>query len=307
LSPACIRVLVPFFRNWAKMQRTKFKSALPSLDLAPIVAPGAASKLDHFTHTRLEEIERGEGPVLALPSEYPDGYNVLPHRHTRAQLLYARTGVVMVATQDGRWMVPPDHALWLPAGTVHAVEMLGGVVMNSVYVAPNAIAGLPDHVRVVGLTGLMQNLIAAAVTRPLGLIPSRRAELIMALMLEEIPLLPAKPLGLPFPGEPRLAALCRKFVEAPNPHLTIDAWAEELAMSRRAFTRAFREATGLSLSIWRQQACLFTAVPRLAGGETVTSVALDLGYDSVAAFTTMFTRMLGAPPRVYLRETPQSP
>ena len=70
-------------------------------------------------------------------------------------------------------------------------------------------------------------------------------------------------------------------------------------MSRRAFTRAFREATGLSLSIWRQQACLFTAVPRLADGEPVTSVALDLGYDSVAAFTTMFTRMLGASPRAY--------
>jgi len=228
---------------------------------------------------------------------------VLPHRHTRAQLLYARTGVVMVSTEEGRWMVPPDHALWLPAGIVHSVEMLGRVVMHSVYVVSGAIGGLPAGVRVVGLTGLMQNLIAEAVTRPTGEAPSRRAELVMALMLEEIPLLPAKPLGLPFPSEPRLAALCRKFVAAPNPHLTIDDWAEELAMSRRAFTRAFRNGTGLSLSTWRQQACLFTAVPRLAGGEPVTSVALDLGYESVAAFTTMFTRMLGAPPRTYLSET----
>ena len=32
-------------------------------------------------------------------------------------------------------------------------------------------------------------------------------------------------------------------------------------------------------------------------GETVTSVAFDLGYESVAAFTTMFKRMFGAPPR----------
>jgi AraC-like DNA-binding protein/quercetin dioxygenase-like cupin family protein len=285
------------------MHRTTFKSAVLAPDQAPIVAPGAAAPgYDRMTRQRLEEIERSEGPVLAIAAEYPDGYAVQPHRHRRSQLLYARTGVVMVATEDGRWMVPPDHALWLPAGTVHAVEMLGRVVMNSVYVVPEAIGGLPNEVRVVGLTDLMQSLIAEAVMRAAGQEPSRRAELVMALMLEEIPLLPAKPLGLPFPAEPRLAALCRKFVAAPNPHLTIDAWAEELAMSRRAFTRAFREATGLSLSIWRQQACLFTAVPRLAGGETVTSVALDLGYDSVAAFTTMFTRMLGAPPRAYLRE-----
>ena len=290
------------------MYRATFKSAVLAPDQAPIVAPGAAAPgFERLTRQRLEEIERSEGPVLAIAAEYPDGYAVQPHRHRRAQLLYARTGVVMVATEDGRWMVPPDHALWLPAGTVHAVEMLGRVVMNSVYVVPEAIDGLPNEVRVVGLTELMQSLIAEAVMRPAGQEPSRRAELVMALMLEEIPSLPAKPLGLPFPAEPRLAALCRKFVAAPNPHLTIDAWAKELAMSRRAFTRAFREATGLSLSIWRQQACLFTAIPRLAGGETVTSVALDLGYDSVAAFTTMFTRMLGAPPRAYLRETPSSP
>jgi len=32
----------------------------------------------------------------------------------------------------------------------------------------------------------------------------------------------------------------------------------------------------------------------------VTTVALDLGYESVAAFTTMFTRMIGTPPGSYL-------
>ena len=49
------------------------------------------------------------------------------------------------------------------------------------------------------------------------------------------------------------------------------------------------------------QACLFAALPRLAGGEAVTSVALDLGYENVAAFTTMFRRMLGKAPRNYLK------
>ena len=73
----------------------------------------------------------------------------------------------------------------------------------------------------------------------------------------------------------------------------------ESSSCNASLTRAFRRETGLSLSTWRQQACLFTALPRLADGEAVTSVALDLGYESVAAFTTMFKRMLGAPPRGY--------
>jgi AraC-like DNA-binding protein len=47
---------------------------------------------------------------------------------------------------------------------------------------------------------------------------------------------------------------------------------------------------------------LFAALPRLADGEPITRVALDLGYESVPAFTTMFKRMLGEPPRSYLRK-----
>jgi AraC-like DNA-binding protein len=75
-----------------------------------------------------------------------------------------------------------------------------------------------------------------------------------------------------------------------------------LGMSRRAFTRQFKRETGLSFVSWRQQACLFAALPRLVAGEPVTTVAIDLGYENPASFTTMFKRILGAPPRDYLRK-----
>jgi AraC-like DNA-binding protein len=123
----------------------------------------------------------------------------------------------------------------------------------------------------------------------------------MALLLHEIPTMPERPLGLPFPADARIATLCRRFVAEPSPHATIDDWAETVGMSRRTFTRVFHRQTGLSLSTWRQQALLFAALPRLADGEPITRVALDLGYDSVPAFTTMFKRMLGTSPRGYLR------
>ena len=261
----------------------------------------AARDLDRLHKDRLAWLDHVDGEMVALPTDYPDGYRVPTHRHNRSQLLYALTGVVMVNTNLGRWMVPPHHAIWLPAGVDHAVEMLGVVAMRSVYVRPDALAGLPDDLRVVAISGLMHSLIVEAVTLEPEANPAGRAGLILTLLLHEIPTLPQRPLGLPLPAEPRLAALCRRFVEHPSPHATIDAWAEELGMSRRTFTRTFQRETGLDLSPWRQQACLFAALPRLAEGEPVTSVALDLGYESVAAFITMFRRMLGRSPRSYLR------
>ncbi|MEC7536809.1 MAG: helix-turn-helix domain-containing protein, partial [Pseudomonadota bacterium] len=54
---------------------------------------------------------------------------------------------------------------------------------------------------------------------------------------------------------------------------------------------------------WRQQLRLQKALELLAEGRPVTSVAIDLGYESPSAFIAMFRRTLGAPPTQYL---PQS-
>ena len=269
-------------------------ATVPDLD-------GPAGELARRHRERLEWLERANGAIVALPSEYPDGHTVPEHRHSRSQLLHALTGVVLVRTRYGRWIVPPDHAMWIPAGIEHEVDMLGNVSMRSVYVAPDAIEGLPERLRVVGVSQLMRSLIVEAVSLPDEVRLSIRGELLLTLLLHEIPTMPERPLGLPFPAEPRLAALCRRFVAAPSSRATIDEWADAVGMSRRTFTRVFHRQTGLSLSTWRQQALLFAALPRLADGEPVTQVALDLGYDSVPAFTTMFKRMLGKAPREYLK------
>ncbi|EJN02423.1 helix-turn-helix transcriptional regulator [Phyllobacterium sp. YR531] len=265
--------------------------------------PGTAStalELENLHQLRLTWLDQTEGDVLALATAYPAGQHIPHHHHNQSQLLHAVCGVVMVTTKFGRWMVPPHHALWLPAGIEHAVDMFGDVSMHSIYVRPESVDGLKDHLHVVGLTPLMDNLIREAVNLPANAAANTRAAFVMGLLLHEIPNLPERPLGLPFPTDRRLAALCHDFLKAPSPHTNIDHWADELGMSRRTFTRVFRRETGISLSTWRQQACLLAALPRLTEGEQVTSVALDLGYNSVPAFTTMFKRMLGTAPRSYL-------
>lgn len=251
---------------------------------------------------RWDRLETSTRQIVPHRGDYTSEYEVPSHRHSLGQLVYAEMGVIMMLTEQGRWIVPPDHAFWVPAGIEHAMQTHGHTSIRALYIKQGLIPNLPGGVRVMGMTGLMRSLIEEAVhiRGEEDPAPGTRGGLIMALMRDELGRLPEKPLGLPIPAEPKLAALCRAFLEQPTPHATIDSWAGAMAMSRRAFTRAFRRETGLSLSVWRQQACLFAALPRLAAGEPITGIALDLGYDSTAAFTTMFRRILGAPPSRYL-------
>jgi quercetin dioxygenase-like cupin family protein len=118
---------------------------------------GRAGQMVH--RLRLRWLDEIGGAIVATASTYPDGYRVRAHHHSQAQLLNAVAGIVMVQTGLGRWMIPPGYAIWIPPKVEHSVDILGEVTMHSVYVAPHAIEGLPETLRVVGLTGLMRGLI----------------------------------------------------------------------------------------------------------------------------------------------------
>jgi AraC-like DNA-binding protein len=247
---------------------------------------------------RPDEYEATPRPVVASGNDYPAAFELQTHQHRRGQLLYAARGVVAVSTPDGAWVAPSERAVWIPGGTPHAVRMVGAVSTRSVLIEPQ-VASLGEVCRVVGVSTLLRALLIAAAELPLEYDEGGRDGLVMALLSAELALAPTIPLAVPFPATPALAARCHRFLERPQASETIDGWAADLAMNRRRFTRLFRRETGMSFAEWRQQACLSVALPRLAAGEAVTSIALDLAYESPASFSTMFKRALGVPPSHY--------
>jgi AraC-like DNA-binding protein len=238
-------------------------------------------------------------PVVGIGNQYPPSFELAAHSHRRGQLLYAASGVVVVSTPHGAWVAPPERAVWTPAGLTHAVRMVGQVVTRSVLLDAETSRVLGDDNLVIAVSPLLRNLLIAACEAPLEYDVDGRDGMVMALLVAELAAAPRLPFSAPFPASPALAALCHAFLEQPSSHDTIDRWAERLAMDRRSFTRRFRRETGMSFGAWRQQALLVTALPRLAEGRSVTAVALDLGYDSPAAFSTMFRRLTGKPPSLY--------
>lgn len=253
-------------------------------------------------NARADAYDNTPRDVVATGNEYPPHYVLPMHSHRRNQLLYASTGVITTVTSEGSWVVPPRRALWIPAGIAHEVHMGGPVSTRSAYVTPEAAlaAGLPVHCQVIAVSPLLHELMQEAVDLPAEYDLNGRDGRVMALLLEEIRRMPVLPLSAPLPHEKRLAALCRELLEQPSLEVKIDDMARRAGMSRRHFTRTFRDETGMSFTAWRQQACLLAALTRLGDGQPITQVAVDLGYGNSSAFTAAFRRVLGAAPSRYL-------
>ena len=248
---------------------------------------------------RASALEARLEPIVAVGNSYPAGHRHPTHRHRRNQVLYASTGVMVVETVQGTWVVPPQRAVWIPSGIDHEIRMIGDVSTRSVYLKDGVIEKASDRCQVLGVTALLGRLLTEAVDLPAGYESDERANHIMRLIILELRSTVELPLSVPIPANAKLKLKCRHFLAKPNSGGNIDEWAADLHMSRRAFTRLFRQETGMSLSEWRQQAIVVTALSRLASGEPVTVVALDCGYSNAGAFSSMFRRVTGTAPTHY--------
>src|ERR1700704_2193636 len=86
--------------------------------------PIAAIRATHFA--------TGDG-VHLVARNYRKGVRLDTHMHREAQLVYAAKGTMQVTTPKGRWLVPPDRAVWVPARLEHSIDVLADIQMRTLY------------------------------------------------------------------------------------------------------------------------------------------------------------------------------
>ncbi len=246
--------------------------------------------------TRLEELPQ---PVIAYGRELKSG-QVLPfHSHRRAQLVYASEGIMTVTTKSASYVVPPQRSVWMPADVQHRIDARSNVAMRTLYIDPQLVKALPDEACILQITPLLRELIVAVVAAGPVYGPDSPESRIMSVILDQIKTMPVVSLALPLPTDTRLLRITKLLIENAADKRDLEQWSREVGASKRTLSRLFTAQTGMSFREWRQQRRLLRAVELLAAGESVTGIALELGYDNTSAFIAMFRRCLGTTPARY--------
>ena len=141
--------------------------------------------------------------------------------------------------------------------------------------------------------------------REIGLIGLTAAAL-YALLRHELLSAQDVPLSLMLPRDDRLRAVAEAALDDPGGVRSVEAWLTGAPASRKTIERLFIADTGMPPSRWLRHVRVMDAVSRLASGQSVTSVAFDMGYQSSSAFSYMFRQTLGVSPSAFLGNRPSA-
>jgi AraC-like DNA-binding protein/quercetin dioxygenase-like cupin family protein len=248
-------------------------------------------------------VASGEG-VRILATRYQKGVRLEPHAHREAQLVFATEGTMQVTTPKGRWLVPPDRAVWVPAQLPHAIDVLADIEMRTLYFELDWLArAAPGQERapefVVGVSRLLHESILALFDNRSD---HERSALLVRLALLELHEAEDPTTFIPLPHEPRCRRAATIVLADPGAAHEIETLARTVGTSARTLSRLFSSETQLSFKSWCQRARVAAAIERLSMDRTlsVKQLAADLRYASVPAFSHAFRQVTGKSPTEFL-------
>jgi AraC-like DNA-binding protein len=232
------------------------------------------------------------------------------HYHDVHQLVYPSSGVLAISAAAGTWAVPPQRAVWIPAGVPHAHQAHGPTQMRTlafptaraIPAAPDGDPPLPASPAVLAVSPLLREIIVALAPGCPALsgdgppYTARQRANMERVALDQLRRVDQLPLRLPALADDRLRAIAAFLRADPADDRTLAQFGTVVGASERTLSRLFRQDAGMSFPQWRTQFRLQHALMLLADGTPVTTTAVACGWSNPSAFIETFRRAFGATP-----------
>jgi len=237
-----------------------------------------------------------DAQAVSIPS-----VSVEERRHDdRAVLLWQARGSSTCVLEGETRRLVSGHALWIPSGTTHALEVAPDSVVIPLHIpARLQPIGLLTGATWVSVDAELRTVILALLQVQTSIIrPDVDLERRLARMLPEraVPLT-----GLMMPVSSPALEIAVLLRDDPSEGRSLAELAAAHHVSSRTVERIFLAETGLSPQAWRTQRRMEIAASLLARSAAPAFVAHRTGYASVSAFRRAFKRQYGIVPSEYAK------
>ncbi|MDF9895716.1 UNVERIFIED_ORG: hypothetical protein OKW25_004863 [Pseudomonas vranovensis] len=176
----------------------------------------------------LPDFQQLPGPVYRRMFAIPAGHRVQMHSHPWVQFTYASAGIMQVLTEHHSYLLPPQCALWIPAGVEHTAYSDQAIEFRGLYLDDSLLNGYQRPCGVLQVTPLVRELIAKA-SRFAPEYPAQGAQArLLQVLVDELRELPEAPFGLPLPSDPRLRRITEALQATPADNRSIEDWAQQV-------------------------------------------------------------------------------
>lgn len=221
------------------------------------------------------------------------------HQHAWGEFVYSFSGVMEVKVAEHHYLAPPQYGLWLPPNLKHVGLNRYEAYHCSLYVGPALCGALPATPCALTVSPLVRALLEHLRQRPSDQPTTTQDTRLLQVLLDQLVQAPRAGSYLPTSEDPLLSAVLRLLEANPGDNRSLPELAHAAHTTERTLMRRCQRDLGMSLAEWRQRLRVVRAMPLLEAGQTVETIALDLGYGSASAFITMFKRLMGATPDEY--------
>ncbi len=171
------------------------------------------------------DIDQVPRPLFAVQSStIEQDWEVEPHRHQKAQLIYTVRGMIRCEVENGLWLVPPQCALWMPGNVLHNAQGAGSTEAYCLFVDQHVVAGLPQSCCTLSVSPLLRELLLQATTFE-PLYDEQGAEgRLTAVLLDQLVAAPIENLHLPVSDDARIRQLTEGMLSCPADKSTLGQW-----------------------------------------------------------------------------------
>ncbi|ROS01771.1 AraC-like DNA-binding protein [Sinobacterium caligoides] len=233
-------------------------------------------------------------PLIHHLRSYAKAFEKHFHQHDdKVQLAYIHSGCCIIATRSDSTLAVSGQLLWIPSGVEHRLEVLKNTRISVLYTQAEELPSFSDTMCTLTVDGLFVQLmryINEAKIDNNDEIPAHY----LAVVKDQLSQQTVKDDGCKATGEVdrRLLPVIQRLTLEPDIKLSLEDFAESCGASARTLNRLFQKCFGQPFRNLRQQIVMEKAQQLNRQGIAHTEIALDLGYNSLSAFSTAFNKFL---------------